>query len=867
MKGIWIFIGILAFLILINGGCIKGKEPLVPEEKEKQLRQLGGGEPGKNITIYLDGEPIDRKYEYETYSNITAIVDNSSISLCIDLDAPDYGDNYTCGTLGESINISYLVGDLSSDNWTVDESETLDFTLSKTQQINMTSKENVTITQLEFNITGKDNSGYPIDLFCDVANDGSIDFYLVGNLTGNIIHQSYSEGLQTNTITYPTAGSSIIYVNLSSFDLTNMAIENGTINLTGGTANPESYDYTEYYWNDSYIYDVESTVTNQWQYENFSLGDISGRWSGSYSVSTGKYVGTSSSCTCSGTGNCDNSNTDSKSSNFYSQTLDFTEYGSMFIKVNVQGSGSYDSNPCTETAGGSGSGSLSIRDKTLGSNVLSVHSESCGDSGVGSGSSTGCSDTSIWEFRKVGNKIMVYDDGVYDSEVAFDSTHQYEVYLSTSCSCESWKYDAGGSGSAYIYNINMTGITGEMTGDFTWGNGSVTSEMLANFSSNITSATLTATESVPDNTETHYYLSADNGTTWESVQSGINHVFAVGGQYLKYRANATGTSVQDSDGDLSEQAIIKDIRIQVIAGTPENISLDIGADGVNEWEMNGTLYSNESIVANWIGSSVTDYMSDNCIGELTCLFPIKLTTEAPGAIVWNLLDQNQTIEKIVVSELDNLTIQTTENSTLPIACSTTALQGDVNFTSLDLRYIADGNVTVFAYDANDVTVNDTKTIMVRYSDFEFNWPLHIPGFYLIPTNLTDYNVTPIRQTIEYCDNDNRSLGYCENESIPIFNVTNLAKTDPIDIYLKYDMSAGCINITADDDINKTGGIMLNNETSQKIIDNLQINSNQGIWTWVDLIGCSISDFVWYNITFKFDSLCDECVVTSDAFRD
>jgi len=51
----------------------------------------------------------------------------------------------------------------------------------------------------------------------------------------------------------------------------------------------------------------------------------------------------------------------------------------------------------------------------------------------------------------------------------------------------------------------------------------------------ITEAILTADDTVPSSTSIDYYLSADNGTTWEQVNSGVNHVFTEMGRNLLWK--------------------------------------------------------------------------------------------------------------------------------------------------------------------------------------------------------------------------------------------------------------------------------------------------------------------------------------------
>jgi len=58
----------------------------------------------------------------------------------------------------------------------------------------------------------------------------------------------------------------------------------------------------------------------------------------------------------------------------------------------------------------------------------------------------------------------------------------------------------------------------------------------------ITEATLTADSTIPGSTSIEYYLSADNGSTWELVDSGVNHEFGVIGQDLLWKAVLTTTS-------------------------------------------------------------------------------------------------------------------------------------------------------------------------------------------------------------------------------------------------------------------------------------------------------------------------------------
>lgn len=69
----------------------------------------------------------------------------------------------------------------------------------------------------------------------------------------------------------------------------------------------------------------------------------------------------------------------------------------------------------------------------------------------------------------------------------------------------------------------------------------VQSEVIANPTFNIVTATLTAVDFQPANTDITYFLSNDNGVTWEEVTSGVEHTFTSEGNLLKWRAILEGT--------------------------------------------------------------------------------------------------------------------------------------------------------------------------------------------------------------------------------------------------------------------------------------------------------------------------------------
>ena len=59
----------------------------------------------------------------------------------------------------------------------------------------------------------------------------------------------------------------------------------------------------------------------------------------------------------------------------------------------------------------------------------------------------------------------------------------------------------------------------------------------------ITKATMNVTDSIPINTSIAYYLSADNGETWENITNGLEYVFNSKGYDLRWKAVLTSSNV------------------------------------------------------------------------------------------------------------------------------------------------------------------------------------------------------------------------------------------------------------------------------------------------------------------------------------
>ena len=155
---------------------------------------------------------------------------------------------------------------------------------------------------------------------------------------------------------------------------------------------------------------------------------------------------------------------------------------------------------------------------------------------------------------------------------------------------------------------------------------------------NITAALLTVDEWKPSGTDITYYLSPDNGTTWENAQSGVVHVFTMGGKELKWMANLTTHVDIEDPGDYSTIPIIRNLEILVSKGNPSNISVDLGYDGTSNWNFTGELNATNSTIVNISSSLISKYLTDHCINEITCLVPVSIYTESSGVLTYRNIE-------------------------------------------------------------------------------------------------------------------------------------------------------------------------------------------------------------------------------------
>jgi len=605
-------------------------------------------------------------------------------------------------------------------------------------------------------------------------------------------------------------------------------------------------------------------------FEDFSLGEISGRYSGTYTVTANTSVRTQSESSTSGS-SCSSSNSGSDADNFNTATLNITRNS----RITFRGLAEADTSAtcilfCSGTTSGSASADLVIRDTTSGSTVLTIASASTGNSCTtpgGSGNSN-TNEDHVYEIRTVDvlGRLEVYEDNILAHTVNYDSTHNYELRGQGTANSQTFNDgDSRGTATVTIFAINSSGVRGQQTGNFTWSNGTFESSDIANFSSDLISARITAIDNIPSSGAIQYYLSADNGTNWELVSNKIVHTFQNNGQRLRYRIAVNGTNSQVTDDD--ETTIYK-IEVEVSQGFPENITIDVGQDNIIDFEWNGTLEpDNGTVEVNISSGAIDNYINKNCLNasSTTCLIPFDIKSGASGNLNYSAISSNLTLEGIRLGEI-NLTDFAVKENIVNISVRSNS-SGIVQLGELDIIYIGEENITIFAHfdgSENISSANATLDISVRYSPFNITFPPGLTTWELILNNLTQYNVTPFGQIIDLNESIGNITSDSLNNSLGIFNITSFALTDPIDIVSSFnDTVNSCVNLTLSYSLEKDAGRILN-ETDQEILSgiNSTTSNSTGIYMFGDF-ECSAVNLRFFNPTIRLKSYCADCVFPTD----
>jgi parallel beta-helix repeat protein len=429
---------------------------------------------------------------------------------------------------------------------------------------------------------------------------------------------------------------------------------------------------------------------------------------------------------------------------------------------------------------------------------------------------------------------LVYDDGVNTKNVTIpDATMYIGLYGSSSISCNDHSRNlacfASASVEGNIYDITLGGIgTTDLGNNVYNGTFNVTSVNIFNTTDNITAAILTSTTYDTDNSGEmiSYYLSPNNGTTWETVESGLYHVFTALGKNLKWRVVGNSTDTTYNYG-------IAKLEIDISSSSPENVTIDIGDDGTNDANVSGVL--NYSTTINITNSTPFDNYIDNyCSDDDTCIIPISFSSDAIGGIILSNLNVTSYLNPISLrgsnfTTTGNMTIRDDTSFNVTVNDWKLYLAGDIDNIQIN---------TTFTY-SDAPNLIDTKTVNMSYSPF--NLTSAYPTLNFIPSSLNAKNVQP----------------YGQSATIPYWNVTAITTHHITDFFINaYEDIPVCAILIATN--TSLGTPVILTVAGQKIVS-LSGNTNSGIWHYLNLTSCSSG----FPIDVIINSLCEGCVQTID----
>lgn len=728
-----------------------------------------------------------------------------------------------------------------------------------TLSINLDNRTDLASAQI--NITG---SGNATDIEIDFGADNTLDVFLLGLLNGNILEYSGfmygSVDYDTKNITFGSAGTDYVYVNISVEGL----VDSGTLQLYGydvdSGLNLNFYDYfnatASTYINSSTSVGAAPLVS----LNNFERGSSSYvDWSQEYSTNSDPYPSGCGGTACSqdqiwvptsnvSSGLYKNHLRHSQATSFgmhferYVRWIEDTYEGYDYRNVSMIEVDLHNYMYGDKTGSSSTRCGLDLYSKiylTDGSNKIEMYSKE-----LGSFSTT----KTINEFHNVtiirqgdldSNTWKVYVDDVYSETADVSILKQdSEWYLllqdyawkqSYYSDCQS-KYNitteyqdirTGGIGLARaVYNSSGYNSSGNI----------VYSINLTNFTKNVEAATLYSGTYEPDYTNITYYLSNDN-SNWTRVVPTYRQAFDDAGSEIYYRVDMVSSPYLTG--------VVKWLRIVVAPASGENITIDIGSDGVIDWSYVGILNSSTSpqSVDLTNNSAIDYYVGDICTG-LTCMVPLEISLEAGGVIAVQNLSLNRKINPIIINT------SLIEDINGDIEFEFEFIDGNITLSDLQIYYLGGSQIfEVLAHNPNRSS-NKSYNVTFYHSDYNWTFPSKINYLEFIPRTPYSKNVTP----------------YGQKRSNPIFNVTtNNWGGRNMNFSIWINESYSCVNLTAATSFNKSAGTLLTNNTWHSFASNQTNQSEIDIWFWADY-DCNYTTWMFWEPEIAFRGCCYNCLV-------
>jgi len=354
------------------------------------------------------------------------------------------------------------------------------------------------------------------------------------------------------------------------------------------------------------------------------------------------------------------------------------------------------------------------------------------------------------------------------------------------------------TGRASGRNATFSGIHGPSQGLL---EGNFTTHKINTTPTDVGRAILEAVFFEPSGTNITYYLSNDDGATFEKVTLGEAHVFSSTGDDLMVRFNLK------SDSNITSPQVFE-YTLSVVPSELNNLDIDIGGDGDVDIEINETLDETNTPIS-YNGSSIpfNTYINNSCLDLSSCLVPITFISGSGGVIEVSHMNATFNINpvRLNVSPLQDLS---------EINITPTYSGGKLQFSDVKFDFRGSKNITVEVTDT-DGSNSENHTIHVVYSPFEMFFPSGQIYWELFPSERNQSNIEP----------------YGQNATDGIWKVNSSKYHDSgVDIYMKLNNSIESCVTSLDFRGNNFTRVLSNSDqslnitnlttTEAKIIENL-----------------------------------------------
>lgn len=769
------------------------------------------------VNLFLDGVADTRKYEFRSKVNLTADCVNIFGKTCeVVIDIP--GLNLISFSTGNNLtNVTFNITTLRRINFSHGPTSVV---LSSSATLNVSSDNRTKMESVQFNITS-----------AGITNDLNISYgtkmlRFIGDLKTVYLDNNFFnfEGVEVDAanLSYSVKGSQFITINLT--DVNNPI--NITFDLTGFDLDElNAFKYIEHFngtvgtsgFNELLIIQADAPL---WVWEEFA-NNVSGRWSvtritGPATALVSSGYATDAHGDYFGMVNIDSS-LETVRSKFQLDYVDSPE-------VTLRNSSRFEIDYLTRLHGTSSGCFTTAEYRTFftdgtSSVLIDLDTVSVGDE-TNVYNLTGIktkSDYTKWDILRNGSSLATVDISSLDDTKQWKLRWDIELNAQGSIGCE-------GDIDFRLYEIDWGGAAlNRSTNNGTYKQfGNITSDVVNVTRTNVSRITLSKIDHLPTNTNINYFVANTCNSslpTFESVIPGVVHSFDSVGNSICWRGELN-SSVNITT------PVIKQVTLEVIPATAENIS-------VNGFLVAGVL------------NSTTSPVDVNITPVANAVNTIIISSGTAGQIQVDNFKMNASVNPVV---LDQSEFETCSNCVINFSFSGSAL----TVNDLKWDFFGSWNYTIVARSGAQ---RIEKLLQVFYSDFNVTLPKNIDFYDVFARTRDDKNLTPFKQS----------------PTIPIWNVTNLAYDQQVNIYVKTNETIPRLNITYVNSSNQSNSADLNfvlNQSYELILNNLTVNftgssrTDKGIWNYIDL----------YNITNRFvmpwvffAAHCDECVVDKDDF--